>query len=217
MGFRDEKGSATIEGVILFPFIFLVFFGLVLSVFQVYHKFCITNSLTQSLRVGGYGWYTDKKLYDDIIYDFNSSKVTSNKVIMMKNLYNDFLRPVFKESSAKFSIDNYILYRRLLGKEGLIEVDYPVFRGAMFIRNSQYLREMLEDAFSHLKENMKTDQEVYIVDENCDEYEYDRVYHLYHDCSYLKNGYKSKTTIGKGREDGFRVCRICLARKTGMD
>jgi hypothetical protein len=87
----------------------------------------------------------------------------------------------------------------------------------MFIRNSQYLKEMLEDAFSHLKENMKNSQEVYIVDENCDEYEYDRVYHLFSDCGYLKNGYKSKTTLGEGRGKGFRVCRICLARKTGMD
>ncbi|MDO9593029.1 MAG: hypothetical protein Q7I98_07620, partial [Erysipelotrichaceae bacterium] len=103
------------------------------------------------------------------------------------------------------------------GKVGLIEGNYPVFRGSIFIRSSQYLQEILEDAFSHLKENMKEEQEIYIVDENCDEYEYDRVYHLYSDCSYLKNGYKAKTTLGEGRENGFRVCRICLARKTGMD
>lgn len=217
MDFRDEKGSATIEGAILLPLMFLIFFSLVLSIFQVYNKFCVTNSLAQSLRVSGYGWYNDKNLYDDIIYDFNSSKVTGNKFMKMNNLYKGLLRPVFKESYINFSMNNYILYRKLLGKEGLIEGFYPVFRGSMYIRSSQYLREMLEDAFGHLKENMKDDQEIYIVDENCDEYEYDRVYHIYSDCSYLKNGYKSKTTLGEGRERGFRVCRICLARKTGMD
>lgn len=217
MDFRDEKGSATIEGAILFPLIFIIFFGLVLLIFQFYNRFCVTNSLGQALRVSGYGWYDDKNLYDDIIYDINSSKVTRNKVKKTNNLYNSLLRPVFKGNHGTFTLDNYVLYRRLSGKVGLVEGSYPVFRGSMFIRSSQYLQEMLEDAFSHLKENMKDEQEIYIVDENCDEYEYDRVYHLYSDCSYLKNGYKAKTTLGEGREKGFRVCRICLARKTGMD
>lgn len=217
MDFSEEKGSTTIEGAILLPIIFLLFMGLVISIFQIYNKFCVINSLSQSLRVSGYGWYDDKKLYDDIIYDYSNSKVTGYKLKKMENLYGGFSRPIFMESPVDFSIDNYILYRRIVGKVGLIEENYPFFRGAMFIRNSQYLRELLEDAFSHLKENMKNDQEVFVVDENCDEYEYDRVYHLYHDCSYLKNGYKSKTTIGEGRGKGFRACRICLARKTGMD
>lgn len=217
MDFREEKGSATIEGAILLPLILLIFLGMVLSIFQIYNKFCVINSLSKSLRVGSYGWYDDKKLYDDIIYDYKSAKVTNNKFKKIENLFGEYIRPVFKESRVSFSFDNFILYRRLVGKVGLIEGNYPVFRGAMFIRNSQYLRELLEDAFSHLKENMKNDQEVFVVDENCDEYEYDRVYHLYQDCSYLKNGYKSKTTIGEGRGKGFRACRICLARKTGMD
>ena len=219
MDFRDEKGSATIEGAILFPLLFIIFFGLVLLIFQFYNRFCVTNSLGQALRVSGYGWYDDKNLYDDIIYDINSSKVTRNKVKKTNNLYNSLLRPVFKGNHGTFTLDNYVLYRRLSGKVGLVEGSYPVFRGSFFIRSSQYLQEMLEDAFSHLKENMKDEQEIYIVDENCDEYEYeyDRVYHLYSDCSYLKNGYKAKTTLGEGREKGFRVCRICLARKTGMD
>ncbi|KAF0092314.1 MAG: hypothetical protein FD141_498 [Fusobacteria bacterium] len=217
MDFKDERGSATIEGAILFPIILIVFFGLVLLIFQVYNSFCVTNSLGQALRVSGYGWYEDKKLYDDIIYDFNSSKVTSNKFKKTSNLYSSLLRPTFKENTGTFTLDNYVLYRRLVGKAGLAEGSYPVFRGAMFIRSSQYLKEMLEDTFSHLKENMRDEDEVYIVDENYDDYEYNRVYHLYSDCSYLKNGYKAKTTLGEGRDKGFRVCRICLARKTGMD
>lgn len=217
MVFREEKGSATIEGVILLPIIFLVFFLLVLSIFEIYNGFCKTNSLFHSLRVGGYCWYDDKKLYDDIIYDYNDSEATGYKFKKMKNLYVGLLRPVLKEGPVNFSLENYVLHRRLVGRVGLIDGNYPVFRGDIFIRNSQYLRELLDDAFSHLKDNMKNDQEVYIVDENCDEYEYDRVYHLYQDCSYLKNGYKSKTTLGEGRVNGFRACRICLARKTGMD
>lgn len=217
MDFRDENGSATIEGTILFPLILIIVFGLVLLIFQVYNRFCITNSLGQALRVSSYGWYEDKKLYDDIIYDFNSSKLTSNKFKKMNNIYSSLLRPVFNDNSGTFSLDNYVIYRRLIGKVGLVEGSYPIFRGAIFIRSSQYLKEILEDAFSHLKENMKDEQEVYIVDVNSDEYEYDRVYHLYGDCSYLKNGYKVKTIFGEGRKKGFRVCRICLARKTGMD
>lgn len=217
MDFRDEKGSATIEGAILFPLLFTIFFGLVFLIFQFYNRFCVTNSLGQALRVSGYGWYDDKNLYDDIIYDFNSSNISVNKFKKANNLYKSLLIPVFKENHGIFTLDNYLLYRRLSGKVESVERTYPIFRGAMFIRSSQYLQEMLEDAFSHLKENMKNDQEIYIVDDNCDEYEYDRVYHLYSDCSYLKKGYKVKTTLGEGRGKGFRSCRICLARKTGMD
>ena len=214
---RDERGSATIEGAILFPLILLVVFSLVGIIFQVYNRFSVINGLSHSLRVSGYGWYKDKKLYDDIIYDFNGTKITGKKLKETNLLYKSLLKPSYEENAGTFSMDNYVLYRRLNGKSGKIEGSYPVFRGSMFIRNSQYLMEMLEDAFSHLKENIKDDQEVYIVDDNSDEYEYDRVYHLYGDCSYLKNGYKSKTTLGEGRSMGFRVCRICLARKTGMD
>lgn len=217
MDFSNEKGSATIEGAILLPMIFLIFLGLVLSVFQIYNKFCINNGLSQSLRVTAYDWYKDKNLYDDIIYDFNSSRITSNKFRKLEELYGILLRPTFKESPVELSMENYILYRRLVGKAGTIEARYPVFRGAVFIRNSQYVKELLDDAFSHLKENIKDNQEVYVVDDNFDEYEYNRIYHLYNDCSYLKGGYESKTTMGEGRAKGFRACRICLARKTGMD
>lgn len=217
MDYRDECGSATIEGAILFPLILIIVFSLLLLIVKVYDRFSVMNGLGQSLRVSGYGWYNDKNLYDDIIYDFNGTKVTKKKLKETVILYRSFLKPSYDVNPGKFSLDNYILYRRLVGKVGLVEAGYPVFRGSMFIRNSQYVKEMLEDVFSHLKESMSDDQEVYIVDDNCDEYEYDRVYHLYGDCSYLKNGYKAKTTLGEGRSMGFRVCRICLARKTGMD
>ena len=45
MDFREEKGSATIEGAILLPLILLIFLGMVLSIFQIYNKFCVINSL----------------------------------------------------------------------------------------------------------------------------------------------------------------------------
>ncbi|MDD2370985.1 MAG: hypothetical protein PHQ32_03170 [Firmicutes bacterium] len=217
MVYSDERGSSTIEGAIVFPIILLLIFSLFSLTFKIFNKFSVINSLGHALRVGSYSWYNDKKLYDDIIYDFDGTKATIKKLKQTNVLYKSILKPVYSESKASFSLSNLILYRSINGKVDNIEGKYPIYRGAMFVRGSQYAKELLEDAFSNLEENMPDSQEVYIVDDDIDEYEYDRVYHLYSDCSYLKNGYKSKTTLGEGRGMGFRVCRICLARKTGMD
>ncbi len=217
MVIEDERGSATIEGAIIFPLILIIILGSFLIVFQVFNRFSVINSLSHTLRISGYSWYDDKKLYGDILSDFNGTKAVNKKLGKTNILYKGLLKPAYSENNGSFSLSNQILYRSVVGKVGKVEVNYPIYRGAIFIRGSQYAKELLEDAFSHFEERASNNQEVYVVDDNIDEYEYDRVYHLYSDCSYLKNGYKSKTTVGEGRSKGFRVCRICLARKTGMD
>lgn len=217
MGISDTRGSATIESVIIFPLILLIIFGIFSITFGIFNRFSVINGLSHALRVSGYSWYDDKKLYDDILVDFNGTKTTNKKLKQTNTLYKNLLKPVYSNNSGSFSLSNQILYRSVIGKVGKLEENYPIYRGAIFVRGSQYAKELLEDAFSHLEENEDDKQEVYVVDDNIDDYEYDRVYHLYGDCSYLKNGYKSRTTLGEGRSKGFRVCRICLARKTGMD
>ncbi len=217
MVFSEERGSSTIEGAIVFPIVLIIIFSLFSLTFKIFNNFSVINSLGQAIRVSSYSWYDDKKLYDDIIYDFNNTKSTNKKLKQTKMLYQSILKPVYFNNTCSLSISNLILYRNIVGKVGKLEENYPIYRGSIFIRGSQYIKELLEDAFSHIEENMSDDQEIFIVDDNIDEYEYDRVYHLYSDCSYLKNGYKSKTTLDEGRALGFRVCRICLARKTGMD
>lgn len=217
MAIRHKRGSATIEGVIIFPLILLMLFGILGITFKIFNSFSVSNSMNRALRVKGYSWYDGKNLYDDILSDFNGTKTTNKKLDQTKMLYKELLQPSYKVDNAKFTLNNQVLYRSIDGKAGLIGASYPIYRGAIFVRGSQYARELLEDAFSHVEEDVSENQEVYIVDDSIDEYEYNRVYHLYSDCSYLKNGYKSKTTLREGRSKGFRVCRICLARKTGMD
>lgn len=217
MVYDQEEGSATIEGAILFPVILMIIFSIFLMIMQSYNMFSVLNGLGHSLRVSGYGWYEDNKLYDDILNDYNSSKITANKLAGARILYGKLLKPVYVSNKGSFSMNNYLLYRNIKGRVGTLEESYPIFRGSVFMRSSKYAKEVLEDAFSYLKENLSDNQEVYVVDDNLDEQEYDRVYHLYSDCSYLKNGYNKRTSIGESRTLGFRVCRICLARKTGMD
>lgn len=221
MAFRillKEEGSGTLEAAIVFPVIVLVFLGVSFLMTGTSGIFNVCNGLGQSLRESGYSWYKDKSLYEDVLEDFSDSQVAKEKTEKAKALFSSLVKPGFTGGEeADFVFSNKILNRSIIGRVSGIEGSYPVYRGAVFIRNSKYIGELLDRAFGQIKENLRDEEEVYVVDGSCDEYEYDRVYHLFRDCSYLKKGYESKSTLKEGRSRGFRVCRICLARKRGMD
>ena len=226
MDYRSERGSATIEGAIVLPVVFLIIFGLIGLLLFCYNRFSVYSGAARTLRESGYSWYEEKSLYEDILYDYDGSDASIAKFEAAEQAFGDYLRPAYlNEVSARFSISNLLLYKALVLKSGIreggffeLEESYPVYQGSIFIRNFEYAREVLEDALSFLQEEQEDEgQQVYIVDENTQEQEYDRVYHLYEDCTYLRKGYSSSMSLGDGRSLGFRVCRICLARKTGLD
>ena len=226
MDSRRERGSATIEGAIVFPVVFLVIFSLIGLLLFYYNRFSVYCGAARTLRESGYSWYEGKSLYEDILHDYDDSEASIAKFKAAEQAFSDYLQPAYLDQvSVRFSINNLLLYKALILKSGIseggffeLEESYPVYQGSIFIRNFEYAREILEDALSFLKEELEDEgQQVYIVDENTDEQEYDRVYHLYQDCSYMRKGYSSSMSLGDGRSLGFRVCRICLARKTGLD
>lgn len=222
--FRKAKGSFSIEGAIIFPIIMLFIFFLIGTVFYCYNRVNILATGDYIIRERAYNWYENKGLYDDIL---NTGDIKGKLNRATKEFYNG-INPNFTSSlKGDFSFYSSIFYKALELDGGFseerINISYPFYRGDIFIRNYNYTREMLEDALGFLdkdNEDYKGDDServVYIVDDNSDEREYDRVYHIYNDCFYLKKGYKKEILRGDGRSEGFRCCRICLGKKTGMD
>lgn len=178
------------------------------------------------LRKSAYSWYDDKSLYEDILGDYWDR----GKLEGMKGFFKEALAPSLTGSlNANFNLRNLFLYKAIDFQGSFkgfrdfsIEESFPFYRGSIFLRNYSYTKELIEDALAYLEkgddeEEGEESQVVYIVDDNIEEQEYDRVYHIYEDCFYLKKGYVKKVSRTEGRGEGFRCCRICLARKTGMD
>lgn len=222
---KSEEGSTSLEGAIIFPVIFIFLFSLIMFLFFFFNRFNIMASSDYILRKTAYSWYDGKKLYDDI-FDFSSK----DNISYANDSFNRTVKPVFTSSlNSDFSSNNFFLYKSVIFNGSFngfrLKESFPFYRGSIFIRNYSYTKELLEDALGYLDENLNKENEneenhkelVYIVDDNTDEREYDRVYHLYDDCYYLKNGYEKKISLKESRDLGFRCCRICLARKTGMD
>ena len=84
------------------------------------------------------------------------------------------------------------------------------------MRAADLTEEILNDAFQAFEEK-GDDEKVYIVDDKGKETDYKKVYHLYRDCFYMRNGYKREGRKEEVRGEGFRCCRSCLGRKTGLD
>lgn len=227
MDYREERGSATIEGAIVFPVILLIVFGTIGLLLFCYNRFAVLNSASRTLRAAGYSWYEGKTLYQDILADYDGSPEAAVRFEAAESAFESALYPVFLNGvSTRFNIQNYLLFKALVLRSGFtdgkgvfsLEQSYPFYHGSVFLRNYQYAREVLEDALGFLEDKaLQGSQEVYVVDGNTEEREYDRVYHLYPDCTYLRGGGGSGMSLEKGRRLGFRVCRICLARKTGLD
>lgn len=225
---KSEKGSSSLEGAIIFPVIFIFLFSLIMILFFFFNRFNIMASSDYILRKTAYSWYDNKKLYDDI-FGFS----TEDNISYAKDSFNSIIEPVFTNNlKGDFDFNNLFLYKSVIFNGSFngfryfsIKESFPFYRGSVFIRNYSYTKELIEDALAYLDDksedgdnNEEDDSKmVYIVDGNTDEREYDRVYHLYDDCIYLKNGYEKKISIGESRDLGFRCCRICLARKRGMD
>ena len=221
-----EAGSSSLEGAIVFPMVFMVIFVLVGILFFFFNQYNILISADYTMRKACYEWYEGKKLYEDILGEAGGEM----KLAKAEDLFVDSVEPVFTGSlSSNWGIDNWLFYRELVFEGGFsgfweskIKESFPFYRGSVFVRNYVYTRELLEDALAYLGEDEASDEEaggqvVYVVDDNVEEQEYDRIYHIYGDCQYLKRGEIKSLDKSDCRSAGFRCCRICLARKTGMD
>ena len=225
MVFRNQKGSSTLEAVILFPVILMLLFSFLGVLLYFFNQFAVYNSASHTLRTTAYAWYQDKSLYEDVLGDYSSSTAAKAKLGESRLMFQEKLRPIFKDKvSGSFYVNNALFYKTILVRSSFnqrhlfsLQESYPMYIGSVFLRNMEYSKALLEDAFGYLQDNLQSQERVYVVDDTLDAREYERIYHLYKDCSYLANGYKRSTTLGAERDLGFRVCRICLARKTGMD
>lgn len=222
---RREKGSSTLEGILVFPLVLMILVLLLFGMTYLYNMFNTMNSGAFTLRNVAYGWYEGKDLYDDVLTDYNRSEKVQKKLVQTKAFYWYAQNPsLVRYRGVSFDLVNHLLFKTLVMEGNFAQnrlfqmrLAYPLYFGSVFLRNYDYTLEIFEDAFRFLSENLPDSQRVYVVDDSMDPAEYDRVYHLYRDCSYVDHGIASVSTVGAKRALGFRVCRVCLARKTGMD
>ena len=226
MDFKKERGSATLEGAIVFPLIlFIVFLCIYLGIFF-YNQFLQVESSAYAVRWTGQHWHEGKSLYEDVLFDFDALSGVEEKKEKGEAYFTRRLSPLAgKGVSGEFRYENLLVSKRLyhetLGMGGENIFYYPTLTGAFFMRTADLTEEMLGDALSYFDKKEKKDEEdgafVYIVDGSDKATDYKKVYHLYEDCFYLRNGYEKKAGKKEVRGEGFRVCRICLGRKTGLD
>ena len=212
------------------PLVFLALTGLLLACLAGYRSYVVWDAGAGALRRSAYGWYREKGLYEDILGDHEESPSARVK---LEDAEEDFRHGLDSGQSgsvaSQFRIRNLLLYKSLQlecsslgGRAFSYQASYPFSMGSVFLRSARYGRELLEDAFAFLEDGEGTSEEggrgvVYVVDEGLDRREYDRVYHLYRDCPYVSRGSCRSGTQGEYRSQGFRPCRICLARKSGME
>lgn len=228
MVFRRDRGNATIEGAMIFPLILLITFLCIgLGVFF-YNQFLQLESSSYAVRKVGEHWYDGKTLYEDVLFDFDSSEVVEEKKGWGVEYFNYRMQPIAGGNiSQEFTYENLIISKKIFhetsGNGGSNAFYYPVLTGSYFIRAADLTDDILSDAFSYFEKKEKDDEgkegnsDVYVVDGSDKGTDYKKVYHLYGDCFYMRNGYESKQKKENVRGEGFRCCRVCLGRKTGLD
>lgn len=225
MGFLKERGNSTLESAIIFPLIFLIVFFLIGLAAFFYRQAVTIEASSYTLRRVGQNWYNGASLYYDVLGDFDFSEAVEEKKDQGFSLFQERTKPLLGQAShSKLNYTNLLIYK-VLEQETNIEGDrrnfsYPILTGSKLLRNLDLTEEMFEDAFNFFENSESSESrnsEVFVVDDSDKETDYKQVYHLYEDCSYVERGEGGvKSTQGEMRDLGFRVCRQCLARKTGL-
>lgn len=229
MVFKSEKGSATIEGAIIFPCIFLFCFIIIRLAFFFFSEFTGVDSSAYAIRQTGQTWYENKTLYGDLFSDFDFTKETEAKKEGGKLFFEKRARPQLGgRIHSDFSFQNYGVWKTLsveMSGNSLYafsgSFSYPVIPAPQLLRSFETGQSIMDDCLEMLgqKKEGKNDDKaiVYIVDDGEKEYDYKKVYHLDKTCFYLRKGYKNSLSKEKARQRGFRPCRICLGQVTGLD